>query len=118
MVDVYITYPEKDTWVLNWEGVDYFVKAHSLNFAVGNPVAINYFSCDVAYNGEIYNFDFVAKGLTVLSIDGGRFVDSQESKFVDEIYGAICYRVIHQYSEESLSIQARTFDEEKGGQKK
>ena len=53
-VDIYLTYPYKDTWVLNWEGVDYVVKANTLDYPFGNVNVINDFSCDVTYNGEFH----------------------------------------------------------------
>lgn len=124
MVDIYITYPEQDTWVLNWEGVDYFVKAHSLNYAVGNPIVINDFSYDVAYNGEIHKFNFDSRGGTILKIDGVNYgygyygAETSKGQFVHEIFNAICSKVIRQYIKENLSIQARTFVEEKGEKKK
>ena len=122
MIDDFITYPYQDTLVLTWDGVDYFVKANSLDYSFGNFNVINYFSCDVAYNGEVHNFDFSSRGGVSLSIDGVGYgygapgLEDAKSKFVGEIYDAICYKIIRKYYTDSLSIQAITFVEEKDKQ--
>lgn len=118
MIDVFITYPHKDTLVLNWDGVDYFVKANTLNYGFGNFNVINDFSCDVTYNGEFHNFDFSSRGGVVLKINGVNYgygapdLEDAKSKFVHEIFNAICSKVIYKYYTDSLSINAITFVEE------
>ena len=95
---------------MNWDGVDYIVKADSLNYEFGNFSVINYFSCDVAYNGEVHNFDFSSRGGVSLTIDGVSYgygalgLEDAKCKFVHEIFNSICSKVIYKYYTDSPSI--------------
>ena len=40
--------PSQDTWVLRWDGYDYYVKAGSLEYTPGHPDVAPEFSYDVA----------------------------------------------------------------------
>ena len=66
--------------------------------------------------------NFTSRGGVSLSIDGVGYgygyygAETSKEKFVDEIYNAICSKVIYKYYTDNLSLQAITFVEEKGKQ--
>ena len=84
--------PAEDTWVLNWEGVDYYVVAGTLKYNkdYGIDVPLN-ISCDVLRNGEIRHYDFeaIGNGGAKLFVDGELYGDSMHSKFIRNIEMAI-----------------------------
>lgn len=100
---------EQGTFVLTWEGTDYFVKEDSLDYMPGHPDVAPEFSCLIAHNDEVHHYRFLAKGLTVLYIDGELYGDSsgtyfvdgkisggsQKSRFIAELYESICNKIIH-----------------------
>ncbi|MBE8953114.1 MAG: hypothetical protein SR1Q7_08220 [Quinella sp. 1Q7] len=90
--------PANDTWVLSWDGYDYYVKAGSLDLAGGNADAAPNFSCTVAHGREIHRYRFNSRGYTVLYVDGEYYSDSQKSRFVNAIYNAICDKLIYNRS--------------------
>lgn len=92
---VAIAAPAQDTWVLNWDGYDYYVKAGSLDYAPGHPDAAPEFSCRVAHNGKVRHYEFRARGYTVLYVDGAYYNDSQKSRFVKAMYSSICDKLIY-----------------------
>ena len=89
--------PAQDTYVLTWEGTDYYVKAGTFDYSPSLGGAAPQFSCDVAHNGEVHHYKFVAKGLTALYIDGKNYghSHSQHGPFIDAMYNAICIKLIH-----------------------
>ena len=90
--------PEQDTWVLNWEGTDYYVVAGTLEYNedYGIDVPLE-FSCDVAHDGMVRHYDFKAQGngFTRLFVDGELYGVSPHSKFVHEMFRAISNKLIH-----------------------
>jgi len=108
----YTTYPHADTLVFNWKGTDYFVKADSLDYVEENLEVAPNFSCDVMRNGVVKHYDFDARGLAVLTVDGKTYADSHQSKFVSEIYDAICQKLIHKFYNDNLSIQVKTLKDD------
>lgn len=87
--------PAQDTWVLTWDGANYFVKAGTLDYKQGHPDVAPEFSCVVAHNGQARNYRFSARGTTVLYVDGQYYNDSQKSRFVAAMYNAICDKLIY-----------------------
>lgn len=87
--------PAQDTWVLRWDGYDYYVKAGSLDYTPGHPDVAPDFSCRVAHNGMIRHYRFYSRGYTVLYVDGQEYSDSQKSRFVAAMYKAICDKLIY-----------------------
>ena len=104
----YTTYPHTDTLVLNWKGTDYFVKANSLNYFPDNLETSQSYSCDVVRDGVVKHYDFNARGVAILTVDGKTYADSSQNKFVDEVYSAICDKLIHNFYSDNLSIQVKT----------
>ncbi len=90
--------PEQDTWVLNWEGVDYYVMAGTLEYNedYGIDVPLN-FSCDVLRNGEIRHYDFeaIGNGGAKLFVDGELYGTSMHSKFVRQIEMEIAKLIVN-----------------------
>ena len=90
--------PEQDTWVLNWEGTDYYVVAGTLEYNedYGIDVPLN-FSCDVLRNGEIRHYDFeaIGNGGAKLFVDGELYGTSMHSKFIREIEMAISKLIVN-----------------------
>ena len=90
--------PEQDTWVLNWEGTDYYVMAGTLEYNedYGIDVPLN-FSCDVSHDGIIrhYEFQAVGNGGSRLFVDGELYGTSMHSKFVRTIEIAISKLIHH-----------------------
>ena len=87
--------PARDTWVLSWDGYDYYVKAGSLDYTPGHPDAAPNFSCTVAHGREVHRYRFNSRGITALYVDGEYYSDSQKSHFVNAIYNAICDKLIY-----------------------
>ena len=87
--------PAQDTWVLNWDGYDYYVKAGSLDYTPAGVDAAPEFSCRVAHNGKVRHYRFKARGITVLYVDGEYYNDSQKSRFVKAMYNSICDKLIY-----------------------
>lgn len=87
--------PAQDTWVLRWDGYDYYVKAGSLDYTPSHVDAAPEFSCRVAHNGMVRHYRFRARGITVLYVDGEMYSDSQKSRFVAAMYESICNKLIH-----------------------
>lgn len=88
--------PARDTWVLTWDGANYYVKAGSLNQSnAGYDDVAPEFTCRVAHNGIVRNYEFAARGYAVLYVDGQKYGDSRNSRFVDAMYNAICDIVIY-----------------------
>ncbi len=87
--------PAQDTWVLTWDGANYFVKAGSLNHSNAEFDVAPEFTCRVAHNGIVRNYEFISRGYTVLYVDGQKYGDSQNSRFVAAMYSAICDVVIY-----------------------
>ena len=87
--------PAQDTWVLRWDGYDYYVKAGSLDYTPINVDAAPEFSCRVAHNGMVRHYRFSSRGYTVLYVDGEKYSDSQKSCFVAAMYEAICDKLIY-----------------------
>ena len=88
-------YPGQDTYVLSWDGHDYYVKAGSLDYRNVNVDAAPEFSCRVAHNGKIRHYEFRARGYAVLYVDGELYGDSQRNRFVKAMYNAICDKLIY-----------------------
>ena len=87
--------PAQDTWVLTWDGANYFVKAGSLNYTQEHPDVAPEFTCRVAHNGQVRDYKFSARGITVLYVNGALYSDSQKSSFVAAMYHAICDKLIY-----------------------
>lgn len=87
--------PAQDTWILNWDGYDYYVKAGSLDYTPSHVDAAPDFSCRVAHNGMVHHYKFISRGYTVLYVDGEMYGDSQKSRFVAAMYSAICDKLIY-----------------------
>ena len=87
--------PAQDTWVLTWDGANYFVKAGSLNHTNAGYDVAPEFTCRVAHNGQVRDYKFSARGITVLYVDGTYYSDSQKSRFVAAMYHAICDKLIY-----------------------
>ena len=92
---VAIAAPAQDTWVLNWDGYDYYVKAGSLDYTPTHIDAAPEFSCRVAHNGKVRHYEFRARGYAVLYVDGQYYNDSQKSRFVKAMYNSICDKLIY-----------------------
>ena len=90
-------YPAQDTYVLTWDGYDYYVKAGSLDYRNANVDAAPEFSCRVAHNGKVRHYEFKARGYEVLYVDGELYGDSRShhGRFVDAMYNAICDKLIY-----------------------
>lgn len=90
-------YPAQDTYVLTWDGYDYFVKAGSLDYRNANVDAAPEFSCRVAHNGKVRHYEFRARGYAVLYVDGELYGDthSRHGRFVNAMYNAICDKLIY-----------------------
>ena len=90
-------YPAQDTYVLTWDGYDYFVKAGSLDYRNANVDAAPEFSCRVAHNGKVRHYEFRARGYAVLYVDGELYGDShsRHGRFVKAMYNAICDKLIY-----------------------
>ena len=90
-------YPAQDTYVLTWDGYDYYVKAGSLDYRNANVDAAPEFSCRVAHNGKVRHYEFRARGYAVLYVDGELYGDSRShhGRFVDAMYNAICDKLIY-----------------------
>ena len=88
-------YPGQDTYVLTWDSYDYYVKAGSLDYHNVSIDAAPEFSCRVAHNGKIRNYEFRARGYAVLYVDGKLYGDSQKNRFVKAMYNAICDKLIY-----------------------
>lgn len=87
--------PAQDTWVLTWNGTDYYVKAGTLKYYIHEPGPE--FNCDIVHNGEVHHYEFVAKGAERLEIDGkyyGISTDKQNGRFIHAMYLAICDKLI------------------------
>ena len=87
--------PANDTWVLTWNGANYFVKAGSLNHTNAGYDVAPEFSCYVAHNGIVNHYEFIARGITVLYVNGSYYNDSEKSRFVSAMYESICDRIIY-----------------------
>ena len=87
--------PAQDTWVLNWDGYDYYVKAGSLDYTPAHVDAAPEFSCRVAHNGKVRHYEFRVRGYTTLYVDGSYYNDSQKSRFVKAMYESICNKLIY-----------------------
>lgn len=87
--------PASDTWVLTWNGSNYFVKAGSLDHTNAGYDVAPEFSCDVAHNGIVKHYEFVARGITVLYVNGSYYNDSEKSRFISAMYESICDRIIY-----------------------
>lgn len=87
--------PAQDTWVLTWDGANYFVKAGTLDYTQEHPDVAPEFSCVVTHNGKSRLYEFRARGITVLYVDGQLYSDSQKSRFVAAMYNAICDKLIY-----------------------
>ena len=90
-------YPAQDTYVLSWDGYSYYVKAGSMNYVPGHPDVAPEFSCYVAHNGKVRHYQFRARGLTVLYVDGELYGDSRSKhgRFISAMYNAICDKLIY-----------------------
>lgn len=77
--------PPQDTWVLWWNGANYYVKAGSLNQSNAGYDAAPEFTCRVDQNGIVRNYKFHAKGYAVLYVNGKLHGNSREDPFVDAI---------------------------------
>ena len=84
--------PAEDTWVLNWEGVDYYVVAGTLeynkDYGIDVPLDIR---CDILRDGQIRHYEFVSvgNGGSKLFVDGELYGTSMQSKFIRTIEIAI-----------------------------
>ena len=77
--------PARDTWVLSWDGYDYYVTAGSLDYTPDHPDSAPNFSCTVAHGKEVHRYRFNSRGYTVLYVDGEYYSDSRKSQFVNAI---------------------------------
>lgn len=90
-------FPKEDTWVLNDDGVDIYVRAGSLN-RKGRPCdAAPNFDVDCIFTkGNSYHlghFEFRAKGQLITKLDGKTVTNPEAAK---QLYGAICMQ-FHEY---------------------
>ena len=88
-------YPARDTWVLNWDHTDLFVKAGTLDYTPGHPDVAPEFGFVLAFDGMEVYCDFKARGMAVLYINGQFAGDSRSDPFVDSLYNAICNKLIY-----------------------
>ena len=90
-------YPAQDTYVLSWDGYSYYVKAGSLDYRDPGVDTAPEFSCYVAHNGKVRHYQFRARGLTVLYVDGELYGDSRSrhGRFISAMYNAICDKLIY-----------------------
>ena len=88
-------YPARDTWVLNWDHTDLFVKAGTLDYTPGHPDAAPEFGFVLAFDGMEVPCYFRCKGMAALYVEGQFAGDSRSDPFVDSLYNAICNKLIY-----------------------
>ena len=88
-------YPAQDTWVLNWDGTDLYVKAGTLDYTPAHVDAAPEFGFVLAFDGNTFPCQFRARGYAVLYVNGQAVGDSQNNAFVDALYNAICNKLIY-----------------------
>lgn len=88
-------YPARDTWVLNWNGTDLYVKAGTLDYTPAHVDAAPEFGFVLAFDGNELPCQFRARGYAVLYVNGQAVGDSQNDIFVDALYNSICDKLIY-----------------------
>lgn len=94
-VQVEAAAPARDTWVLNWEGTDLYVKAGSLDYTPGHPDAAPEFGFVLFFDGGTLPCYFRSRGYAVLYVYGEAVGDSRSDNFVNALYNAVCNKLIY-----------------------